>query len=369
MMFNRSALKRSGLILRKTYKLATRISCVFVLSLAIVSCVDEIYLDVPSEESNLVIDAWLGPSSQESFVRVYRTTPFLSGSIAPKYTKVAVSGMYVEDELGERVFFRNFPDTTLFYRPEAERTFEPGRRYRLNVVTDEDVYQSDWTVMPEPSIFGEFEAVGKKKTLLVISGGSPVQVDGATAEVNLNITNPSAEEVGYLIRATGISEVFTTGDSEVCKCNCYMEAPLLFSGMNLESSGSGNSPKTVTLAEVDITSLGRFYVESTIKTVSSDNLEYLRQIQKQQQNTGSIFDPAPSKIKGNIKSLTNHEKEVLGNFMVFQEQQFNPMIYRAEIYRLNPHLPFAFDETGHVVENCKEYYPYALPYTPEPFIP
>ncbi|OOG71895.1 DUF4249 family protein [Algoriphagus sp. A40] len=341
----------------------------FIFSFALASCVDEIYLEVPSEKSNLVIDAWLGPTSSQSYVRVYRSAPFLSGSIAPNYVKVPVTRMYVEVESGEKVYFRNSPDSALYYRPETERHFESGKRYRLNVVTDEDEYQSDWSLMPEPSFFDGFEAVAKEKPVYVISGSTLVLVNGASADLNVNITNPSGEEVGYLINTTGVSEVFTTGDAENCVCNCYMDEPLLFSGMNLESSGSGNSPKPVTLAELDVTSLGRFHIWSTIKTISQANLEYLQLINKQQRNTGSIFDPAPFKIKGNIKSVSNPEKEVLGNFMVFQENAFNQMVYRSAIYQQNPALPFAFDATGHVKFNCKEYYPYSLPYTPEPFLP
>lgn len=338
-------------------------------SLAFVACVDEIYLDIPSNESNLVIDAWLGPSSEQSYVRVYRSVPFLSGTVTPQYIKVPVARMYVEAESGERVYFRNSPDTTLYYRPETDQLFESGKRYRLNLVTEEEEYQSEWSLMPEASSFDGFEAVAKERPVFVISGNLPVQVTGASADLNVIITNPSEQEVGYLISATGFSEVFTTGDSEVCKCNCYLDAPILFSGMNLESSGSGNSPKPITLAELDITSLGRFYLQSTIRTVSKDNLGYLQLINKQQRNTGSIFDPAPFKIKGNIKSVTHPEQEVLGNFIAFQEDTFNQMVYRSEIYRQNPALPFAFDETGHVRENCNEYYPYSLPYTPEPFQP
>ena len=339
------------------------------LSLVWVSCVDEIYLDVPSTESNLVIDAWLGPSSEQSYVRVYRSVPFLSGTVTPQYTKVPVSRMYVEGESGKRVYFRNSPDTTLYYRPETYHLFESGKRYRLNVVTDEDEYRSDWSLMPEPSSFEGFEVVAKERPVFVISGNLPVQVTGASADLNVNVTNPSKEEVGYLITATGVSEVFTTGDAENCKCNCYLDVPVLFSGMNLETSGSGNSPKPITIAQLDITSLGRFFIWSTIRTVSKDNLEYLQLIDKQQRNTGSIFDPAPFKIKGNIKSVTHPEKEVLGNFIAFQENTFNQMVYRSEIYGQNPSLPFAFDETGHVRDNCNEYYPYSLPYTPEPFQP
>ncbi len=338
-------------------------------SLALISCVDEIHLDVPSTASNLVIDAWLGPSSDQSYVRVYRSAKFLSGTLAPRYSKVSVNRMYVEDESGRRVFFPNTSDTTLAYWPNAGQFFPSGIKYRLHVVTDEDEYQSEWTLMPEASSFEGFEAVSKEKPVFVLSGDMPVQVTGASADLNVSIVNPSEQEVGYLISSTGISEALTTADCENCTCNCYLEVPILFSGMNLESSGSGNSPKPVTLAELDITSTGRFYLESTIRTVSKDNLEYLQQIHKQQRNTGSIFDPAPFKIRGNIKSIAHPEKEVLGNFMVYQEDTFNQMVYRAEIYRQNPALPFAFDETGHVKCDCKEYYPYALPYTPDPFLP
>lgn len=338
-------------------------------SLAWFDCVDEIYLDIPSDEANLVIDAWLGPSSDRSYVRVYRSTQFLSGTVTPQYTKVPVTRVYVEDESGQWFYFQNMPDSAIYYRPETDQLFESGKRYRLNVVTDQDEYQSEWSLMPEPSLFDGFEAIAKERPVFVISGNLPVQVTGVSATLTVEVTKPSEQEVGYLISATGFSEVFTTGDSEVCKCNCYLDVPILFSGMNLEASGSGTNPKSITLAELDITSLGRFYLQSTVRTVSKDNLEYLQLIDKQQRSTGSIFDPAPFKIKGNINSVTHPGQEVLGNFIVFQENTFSQMIYRSEIYRMNPSLSFAFDQMGHVRDNCNEYYPFSLPHTPEPFQP
>lgn len=342
-------------------------------SIALVACVDEIYLDIPSNNSNLVIDAWLGPTSEQSYVRVYRSVPFLSGSIEPKYVKVPVTRMYVEDEDGQRVYFRNSPDTTLYYRPETEQVFESGRRYRLNVVTEEDEYQSDWVLMPEKTITGDFEILAKERLVYVTSADAPIQVPGVALELNLSLVNPSKEEVGYMIQAMGISEVFTTGGPEDCVCNCYLDQPYIFPGMNLESSGTGKSPKPVKLAELEITSLGRFYLQTLIKTIAKENLDYFQQINKQQRSTGSIFDPAPFKVRGNVKNVSNPEQEVLGNFTVFQENSFNQMIYRAEVYRQNFDLTFAFDLTPHLEfppeDSCHDVYVDALPETPEPFLP
>ncbi|GAB3225286.1 DUF4249 family protein [Algoriphagus aestuariicola] len=345
---------------------------IILLCLVLTACIDEIYLSVPSSESNLVIDAWLGRTSEQSYVRVYRSAPFLSGTREPRYSKVPTSEIYVEDETGGRVYFRNTSDTTLAYWPSKGQVFPSGRKYRLHLTTQQGKYESDWVLMPEATTEGDFQIVAREKLVYVISGNTPIQVPGTTAELNLNLTNSSMEEVGYLIEAKGISEVFTTGGPENCVCNCYLDQPYIFTGMNLESSGTRNSPKPVTLAELEITSLGRFYLQSTIKTVSKANFDYLQQINKQQRSTGSIFDPAPFKIRGNVKNVNYPEQEVLGNFTVFQENTFNQMIYRAEIYRHYPELTFAFDLTPHLEapdDSCHDVYEDALPETPEPFLP
>ncbi len=304
-----------------------------ILCLALVACIDEIYLSVPSKNSSLVIDAWLGPTSESSYVRVYRSAPFLSGSLEPRYTKVRDTQIYVEDESGLRVYFPNTADTTLIHKPNPGQFFPAGSRYRLHVTSSEGEYQSDWVLMPQETTTGDFNIVTKERLVYVTSGDVPIQVPGVAAELNLSLTNPSGEEVGYMIQAKGITEVFTTGGPENCVCNCYLDQPYIFPGMNLQSSGNGNSSKAVKLAELEITSLGRFYLQSAIKTVSKPNLDYLEQINKQQRNTGSIFDPAPFKIRVIIRYLDDPEHDFLGNFTVFQENTFVQMIYRAEIYR------------------------------------
>ena len=344
-----------------------------VLCLALVGCIDEIYVSVPSSESNLVIDAWLGPEAEQSFVRVYRSAPFLSGAIRPSYVKEPINRIYVEDESGRRVFFPNTSDTTLDYWPNDDQFFPSGVKYRLHVVTPQDEYQSDWVLMPEETMTGDFETLAKERLVYVTSAGAPIQVPGVALELNLSLVNPSEEEVGYIIQAKGISEVFTIGGPEDCVCNCYLDQPYIFPGMNLESSGTGKSPKPIKLAELEITSLGRFYLQTSIKTVAKENLDYFRQINKQQRSTGSIFDPAPFKIRGNVKNISHPEQEVLGNFTVFQENTFNQMIYRAEIYRQNFDLTFAFDLTPNLDfppdDTCHDFYEDALPEIPEPFLP
>lgn len=350
----------------------TGIGVTLLLCLSLVACVDEIYLSVPSGESGVVIDAWLGPSSEQSYVRVYRSEPYLSGVLEPRYSKVRTTEIYVEDELGGRIYFPNSVDTSLYHKPNPGQFFPAGRRYRLHVTTPEVSYESDWELMPEETTTGDFYIVPKERLVYVTSGDIPIQVPGVGVELNLSLINPSREEVGYVIQAKGISEVFTTGGPEDCVCNCYLEQPYIFPGMNLQSSGTGNSPKPVKLAELEITSLGRFFLQTSIKTVAKENLDYLQQINKQQRSTGSIFDPAPFKIRGNIRNPDNPEQEVLGNFMVFQENTFDQMIYRAEIFRQNFDLTFAFDLTPRLEapdESCHDFYIDALPETPEPFLP
>ncbi|WP_026968344.1 DUF4249 family protein [Algoriphagus terrigena] len=342
-----------------------------IFSLTLIACVDEIYLDIPAADSNLVIDAWLGPSTGQSYVKVYRSAPFLSDAINPEYTNVVVDRIFVEDESGLKTYFWNVPDTAFIYRAQEVREFQSGEKYRLTVITREkEEYQSAWVTMPEPSVVEEMEIDPQEKPLIVYSSNVPMTINAVVADLKLRISNPSAEEVGFYIETDGISEVFATSDSENCTCNCYRPVPGMFGGMNLASSEyQQDNISSVKVGELNVTSLGRFYSNSKVKTVPKENLEYLRLIDKQQRSTGSIFDPAPFKIKGNIKSLTNPEQEVMGNFMVFQETIFSQMLYRAEIFRLNPNLSFSFEPIPHVDSNCNTYYTDTLLPIPEPFKP
>lgn len=58
----------------------------------------------------------------------------------------------------------------------------------------------------------------------------------------------------------------------------------------------------------------KFSLEIQQRALTKDAYDFWTQLKKTTENLGSLFDPLPSQVIGNIKSSTNSDKEVLGYF-------------------------------------------------------
>jgi hypothetical protein len=65
--------------------------------------------------------------------------------------------------------------------------------------------------------------------------------------------------------------------------------------------------------------------------VSHDNYLFLQKMKKNTEQLGTIFDPQPSEIVGNIHCLTNPAETVIGYVEVTQEQVKRIFIYNSQV--------------------------------------
>lgn len=76
-----------------------------------------------------------------------------------------------------------------------------------------------------------------------------------------------------------------------------------------------------------------YSVESKIYAISKDEYTYWENLKKNSQSTGSVFDPQPSQITGNMKSLSDKEDLILGYFSPYSVSKFRRTIVSTD---LNP---------------------------------
>lgn len=343
--------------------------------LAFSSCVDEINLTAENSSEALVIDAWFGNDTANNFVKIYRTAPYFSGAISPNYNPEVEMEVYVESEDGDRFDYFLKDSSQIEYKMRTSVAVIPAKNYRLIVKKENQLaYQSDWSVMPPK---GEVEKVWTKsfeKLKLIQSGTGQFFQTAVVAEVFLDFYDIEMKEIGFLTETNGVTEMFTKQDPELelqveCLCSCYIIVDNIHQGMSLSPNNLVDGKTTVSIGEVPMNSVGRFSFETKITTLSKQGLEYLAQVDGQQRTSGSIFDPAPSRLLGNISNLDSSEEKVLGGFFTFQVTDFKGMINRSTIYTENFQLNFDFEPWHLVKFNCKEYYTNALPQIPPQFLP
>jgi hypothetical protein len=83
-------------------------------------------------------------------------------------------------------------------------------------------------------------------------------------------------------------------------------------------------------------------------SVSAETNRFLKLIDQQLSLTGSVFDPPPANIRGNLISLDNREEQVLGHFFVSDEKLLRIYIKKEKLeFRMSPQTT--------VPEDCRNF--------------
>ncbi|HSJ66689.1 MAG TPA: DUF4249 family protein [Anditalea sp.] len=351
-----------------------RILYIAIFSLFI-SCVDEINLTTGGNEPKLVVDAWISNDPNLSYVKLYYSAPFQSGNNHLKFNIPAVNRIYVESEIQGRNFdyapsYANPQSENLIYILRDNINFQAGESYRLNILLqDGNHYRSDWQkVAPSGEILNFEYDIIEKIIFRQWINTPPYQFLQLYLDIQAVIENPFQEEFGYYLKASGIEELMTQSRNEFCQCVCYLDIPNINDGMNVASvSGISGSNIKHSIGNITMGRIFRHYINLNLYTTTAEGALFLEKIQEQQKNTGSIFDPMPFKIKGNIKNLNDESEEVLGYFFTAHHTQKDDLVQRAEFFTRYRHLNFNLDVLDSVGQNCREIYPEAVNFPPPQF--
>ncbi|MBS9523637.1 DUF4249 family protein [Litoribacter ruber] len=344
-----------------------------IICLSMTSCIDEVNLRTETQDTKLVIDAWISNDPEMSYVKVYESTPFVSGDFHLPLEDVPISGAWVENRNGFVTSFRppSYPSHGLtVYSPFEEYDFEPGDQFKLIVIlSNGDRVESDWQEVHNPAGRIAFDYELSFQTVFIDRwNGEPFPQRREYWDFNARIEKANAQENhNYYVKASGIEQLYTAGLVENCTCTCYLSYPNLNYSLTAVNSSSPASTYTVPMGRMEAGRNTRFYLKADVYSVSEQAAAYLSSIGVQQTNTGSIFDPMPFKISGNLRNTDNPEQEILGQFSTAYHTSFDEMINRATLFSENRDKNIKLIYPASVTGSCLEEYPEADTSPPAPF--
>lgn len=112
-------------------------------------------------------------------------------------------------------------------------------------------------------------------------------------------------------------------------CWNYVKIPefKLFEDQNL----SVGAERIVSLFDAPMTSFSDYFLEIHQSRVSAEAYQYLRLLEQSATNTGTLFDPVPPLLVGNITEESDSNDRPLGFFMVAGQQVVGYPVKRARI--------------------------------------
>jgi Domain of unknown function (DUF4249) len=279
----------------------------FVGSFFLMSCLDKIDVPLRQETQKMVVEGLITNDPQFVSLKISQTTSFgNSNSVEP------LKGAYVEvrSSTSEVVVFRPVPDDLGFYRPSnLQWAGKPGVSYNIFIaLPDGRTFQSVAQKMPAAVVVENLDATFQE-------GSNP------GFQASASFKDPVETENYYRWTASGFHLRLSTGvvvgfGGSRCCNRCWVlkrdNSINLFSDFLV----NGNSVKNRPVYLSPFYTLGKHLIEVQQFTISKDAFLFWTRYKDQQQRTGSIFDPLPASLTGNVVNTANPQDVALGFFEV-----------------------------------------------------
>ncbi|MDN5203427.1 DUF4249 domain-containing protein [Fulvivirgaceae bacterium BMA10] len=331
----------------------TRIAILILSIFCFSTCVDPIEFDTSSEPARLVVEGFISdlsaaersdPYAIESYFKVKLS---ISSPVSNQRDEV-VSGATVKivDDSGGEIILQEFSESGEYYIIDQHFKAQESREYKLQIITnDGKTYESlpervhkaksqDWPYyeLDEKLIIQD---IGGKKEPNLIKG----------INVFTNLPDNETTETAYYrwdIIPTWVYIAPLPSDNSPLK-TCWVTNDYYFKDIVLheDNLGKGNYPKQLFFLPVTGNDKLKHDFSVLIRqfSLSEKAYDFWESLKKQRESVGSIFDPPPFTIKGNIINVNDPDDRVLGYFSVASESEKRWFVNIHE-------LPYTLEESN-----------------------
>lgn len=295
--------------------------------IALFSCIEQFSLDIDRLPNNYVVEAILLDDSS--------------------FQKVVVSKINAEGQKeiffgGEVVLERGDQSSILFSQTEtgefvARQFIElaTGDQYRLLIrAKDSETITSSWEKVPEKIRIKS----GKWKSAefsFINDNGVKITRNVVEFSVDTEILPEEKAFVRYTYETTHINEAPFAGPCFFIECkHCYIQTiPANYLTISGTKNAKGNTFKDQLIDLVPIDKKFSFRLTMLVRqiTVTENAYNFYQSVSDQQKLEGSIFDPPPSVIKGNLKIEGSSDANVYGLFELGRLDEVAIDVYRSDI--------------------------------------
>jgi len=286
---------------------------IFSFLIFLYGCIEPFEFQGVDEDNLVVVDGYISNEAKAHTIRLIRTQFFSN------YRNEPVNGAFVaiRDDLGgEEILIET---SNGYYHTGPDFKAEPDRSYQLEVIiSDDEVIVSD----PVGLIQGE-----KPEKIIIEPGAREYyRRDGKLrmeeyVEILVEIPVTSSTEDKFYkwdIHPQWVTQAnFAPQEFEWCYIQDHKLTQVSIWQDDISKSKKGI--KTVSLGTIPYDHRMWFDLRIRVTQLSLERsgYEFWDDIRTQRGKTGSVFDPIPNSIKGNLRNKMNDDIRVLGHFGVF----------------------------------------------------
>lgn len=296
------------MINRMKNALRGRLALCFVW-LSMFSCIDLVDLPIRQTERRLVVDGLITDEAPPYPIKLTYSGNLNSSLLIPD--ELAINGAVVtlEDDLGNRALLMQDPLNPAFYwMRDARLRGVTGRAYTLRVtLPDGSRYASRperlTPVPPLDRVYGEYQE----------SDRNTVQLNNFT--VRIDTRDPNTPGNFYRWQAYCYMPVWSGSDPRRGNGSVnYAPFYGLLTNVLSDQLINGNRITGRLVLSPPLVGLGAQYVEVRQYSLSQAAYQYWTLYEQQLARSGTIFDPQPASIEGNVRLENDTTKLALGFF-------------------------------------------------------
>lgn len=325
---------------------------IFSFSVMAIACTDEIIFDSGVAKDHMVVDGFITDRPGPHHIVISRAASFrsvLNGGEEPPIEKATVM---VKDDLENVINLREMEPGN--YITPASFTGVPGRTYTLHIILDDE---KEYTSTPQLlTSSGEMRQVSYRVITNTTGGVGPIQYPH---KIEYSIDFNFSSEDQYYKWDWEETYMFPT----LCKISadipcdtslrrivdrnvptwCYVKdsLPEKFVNLAAERDFSTNEIQNHEFEVIDLSF--KFFKKHSINmlqySIGEEAYDYWKLIDLQVNASGSIFDPAPVQIRGNVTSSDDTSEIVLGFFGAFGVTSQRVFIDERELLEVIPVVP------------------------------
>ena len=319
---------------------------IYLLLLLPMSCIDPYQVDVPEGQQLLTVEGLIHTGLGPHSITLTRSDTYGSvfeGLVRP----VTGATVVVRDNEGQIIFLSEGQEARGSYFTPLGFRAESGKSYTLQIQTaDGKVYTS----LPEQvESAPEIEDISIKTVTVPVEGEtSPRSGVQLISEIN----DPADQNNFYFWRLSPIVYVLETRPDlftprptpespgrdpqpKPCCAICFRTETTGNQSLFIAQDDSFNGLTTRIPAgfieDDGLRFVNTLRVDLNQYAISQEAYRFLRLVKQQAEISGSIFDPPPATIRGNMISLDNPEEVVLGYFIVAGESSKRIYIDKSDL--------------------------------------
>ncbi len=300
----------------------------YLLLLLMVSCIDPYKLELPEGERLITVDGYITTAPGPHVIKLTRTDTYGSvfeGLIRP----VTQATVAIRDSDGEVVFLEEQAERGVYWTPSDFRAVV-GKSYSLQI----DVLGNSYVSLPEKVLpVPQIDSLSYRSVKLATENRL---LDKIGVQVFAHFTDPGDQQNQYYWRTSPGVYVLVANpelhrlpdnhptnprgpDPKDCCAICYAQDIRKVQNFALASdegfNGLANRVQVAFVEDDGMKFRQTYRAEIQQMSVSPGAHRFLRLVEQQLGITGSVFDPPPANIRGNIISLSNPDETVLGYFI------------------------------------------------------